>query len=137
MRYLIDGYNLFFKIEDQFLPLEKKREKFLHAFDKAVDNYRFQILIIFDGYYQNNENFASKKALSNIEVSFSPQHLSADQYLLELLEWNATNTTLITSDQELSKKASLLGAKILSTEQFLCFILNKKIINLLKKNHQS
>ena len=82
--------------------------------------------MVFDSHYQNSEDFASKRTLSNIEVSFSPKNLSADQYLLELLEWDSKNTTLVTSDRELSKKGSFLGAKILSIEKFVNFILKKQ-----------
>ncbi|MEM8728191.1 MAG: hypothetical protein AAGE99_05805, partial [Chlamydiota bacterium] len=48
------------------------------------------------------------------------------QYLLELLEWDSKNTTLVTSDKELSKKSFFLGAKTLSIEKFMNFILKKQ-----------
>lgn len=126
MRYLIDGYNLFFKLQEELLPLEEKREEFLHLFDEVVGELKLQALIVFDSHYQNSEVFASKRILSHVEVSFSPKNLSADQYLLELLEWSSKNTTLVTSDRELSKKGSFLGAKTLSIEKFVAFILKKQ-----------
>ncbi len=126
MRYLIDGYNLFFKLQEELLPLEEKREEFIRLFDEVVGELKLQVLMVFDSHYQNSEDFASKRTLSNIEVSFSPKNLSADQYLLELLEWDSKNTTLVTSDRELSKKGSFLGAKTLSIEKFVNFILKKQ-----------
>ncbi|MEM8727604.1 MAG: NYN domain-containing protein, partial [Chlamydiota bacterium] len=108
MRYLIDGYNLFFKLQGERLPLEEKREEFIHLLDRFVATFKIQVLMVFDSHYRNGKDFASKRPLSNIEVSFSPKNLSADQYLLELLEWDSKNTTLVTSDKELSKKSFFL-----------------------------
>lgn len=126
MRYLIDGYNLFFKLQEELLPLEEKREAFIRLLDEVVGELKLQTLIIFDSHYHNSKHFASKRKLINIEVSFSPKNLSADEYLLELLEWDSKNTTLVSSDRELSKKGFFLGAKILSIEGFVNFILKKQ-----------
>ncbi len=123
MRYLIDGYNLFFKLEDEILPLEEKREKFISLLDEEVGDLRLQVLLIFDSHRKNAEDFASKRKLKNLEVSFSPRNLSADHYILELLEWDAKNTTLVTSDKKLAMEATHHGAKIESIEGFVQFIL--------------
>ncbi len=126
MRYLIDGYNLFFKLEEEILPLEEKREEFITLLDQVVGNLRLNVLLIFDSHYQNAENFASKRKLTHLEVSFSPKNLSADQYILELLEWDAKNTTLVTSDRELGRKGIYLGAKEMSIEAFVAFIIREE-----------
>ncbi|MCP5505478.1 MAG: NYN domain-containing protein [Chlamydiales bacterium] len=126
MRYLIDGYNLFFKLEEEILPLEEKREEFLTLFDQVVDQLKLNVLMVFDSHYENSGHFASKRKLSHLEVSFSPKNLSADDYILELLEWNAKQITLVTSDRELSKRGSFLGAKTLSIESFVAFIIKKQ-----------
>lgn len=126
MRYLIDGYNLFFKLEEEILPLEEKREEFLTLFDQVVVELKLNVLIIFDSHYENSAHFASKRKLSHLEVSFSPKNLSADDYILELLEWNAKQTTLVSSDRQLSKRGSFLGAKTMSIEAFVGFIIKKQ-----------
>ena len=126
MRYLIDGYNLFFKLEEEILPLEEKREEFISLLDEEVGNLRLKVLLIFDSHRENAEAFASKRKLKNLEVSFSPQNLSADHYILELLEWDAKNTTLVTSDKKLAMEAKHRGAKIESVEGFVRFILQRR-----------
>ena len=126
MRYLIDGYNLFFKLEEEILPLEDKREEFISLLDEEVGNLRLKVLLIFDSHRENAEAFASKRKLKNLEVSFSPQNLSADHYILELLEWDAKNTTLVTSDKKLAMEAKHHGAKIESVEGFVRFILRRR-----------
>jgi len=126
LRYLIDGYNLFFKLEEEILPLEEKREEFISLLDEEVGNLRLKVLLIFDSHRENAEAFASKRKLKNLEVSFSPQNLSADHYILELLEWDAKNTTLVTSDKKLAMEAKHHGAKIESVEGFVRFILRRR-----------
>lgn len=126
MRYIIDGYNLFFKLEEEILPLEEKREEFLTLFDHVVNQLKLNVLIIFDSHHEISGHFASKRTLSYLEVSFSPKNLSADDYILELLEWNARQTTLVTSDRELVRRGSFLGAKTLSIQAFVSFIIKKQ-----------
>ncbi|MCB1110300.1 MAG: NYN domain-containing protein, partial [Chlamydiia bacterium] len=80
----------------------------------------------FDSHRENAEDFASKRKLKNLEVSFSPKNLSADHYILELLEWDAKNTMLITSDKRLAMEAKHHGAKVQSIEGFVQFILRRR-----------
>lgn len=124
--YLIDGYNLFFKLQEDILPLEEKREEFIFLLDKEAEDLQLQISIVFDSHQKNAQDFGSKKLLKNLEVIFSPKNLSADEYLLEFLEWNAKNITLVTSDVGLTKKACYLGAKTESIEKFIAFILRRR-----------
>lgn len=126
MKYLIDGYNLFFKLEEDILPLEEKREEFISLLDQEVGSLRLNVLLIFDSHRENAEDFASKRKLKNLEVSFSPKNLSADHYILELLEWDAKNTMLITSDKRLAMEAKHHGAKVQSIEGFVQFILRRR-----------
>lgn len=126
MKYLIDGYNLFFKLEEEILPLEEKREEFIHLLDQEVGDLRLEALIIFDSHNKNAEDLASKRKLKHLEVSFSPKNLSADHYIIELLEWDAKNTTLVTSDKRLGMEAKGQGAKIESIEGFVKMILRRR-----------
>ncbi|MCB1107319.1 MAG: NYN domain-containing protein, partial [Chlamydiia bacterium] len=125
MRYIIDGYNLFFKLEEDILPLKEKRESFISLLDDKVGNLCLNVTVVFDSHRENSEDVASQKRLKNLEVSFSPKNLSADQYILELLEWNSTNTTLVTSDKKLALLARSKGAKTESIEGFIKFILRR------------
>ena len=125
MRYLIDGYNLFFKIEHNILPLQKKRNLFLQTLDHELKGLNMHVTLIFDSDHQHAHPFASKQPLETLDVVFSPKHLSADHYILELLSWHSQNTTLITSDRELKTKATHLGAKTQSIEEFLHFLEKK------------
>ena len=125
MRYLIDGYNLFFQLQETILPLEEKREEFIALVDSELGNSQLRAMMVFDSHQENSSDFASQKRYQHLEVVFSPKGLSADHYLLELLEWDAKNTTLVTSDQSLAKRAKHLGAKTLTVKGFVSYILNR------------
>ena len=82
--------------------------------------------VIFDSQSHYGKDFASKKKLRHLEISFSPKNLSADCYILELLEWDAKNTTLVTSDNHLAREAKSRGAKTLSIEKFVAMIRKRR-----------
>ena len=126
MRYLIDGYNLFFKLKEEILPLEKKRNEFIELLDQEVGDLGLNALLIFDAHVENNHDYAPKRKFNHLEISFSPSTLSADDYILELLEWNSKNTTLITSDKSLGDRAKHLGAKVKTVEAFTQLISKKR-----------
>ena len=128
MHYLIDGYNLFFAIENKILPLEAKRDNFICALNQEIAIADLNATLIFDGNKQNSGVFPSKQELSALDVTFSPEGLSADDYILELLTScpNPKMEIVVTSDRELSKKSTFLGAKTKTIESFLKFLLKKK-----------
>jgi predicted RNA-binding protein with PIN domain len=126
LRYLIDGYNLFFKLKEEILPLEEKRNEFIALLDEEVGDLHLNAFLIFDSHIENSHDYASKRTLKHLEISFSPKNLSADHYILELLEWSSKNTTLVTSDKSLGVKAKHLGAKVKTIEAFVEFILKKR-----------
>ena len=126
MRYLIDGYNLFFKIQQNVLPLQKKRDTFLEDLDVEIAALRINATLVFDSHQEHADIFPSSMQMQALEVVFSPKHLSADGYILELLSWDSHQTTLVTSDRELSLKATHLGAQTTTIEEFIALILRRR-----------
>ena len=126
MRYLIDGYNLFFKIQQNVLPLQKKRAHFLEDLDHEIAALNMHATLVFDSHQTQAEIFPSSKKMEALEVVFSPENLSADLYILELLSWDSHQTTLVSSDRELTIKATYLGAKTQSIEEFIALILRRR-----------
>jgi len=66
MHYVIDGYNLFFKIQNQINPLEEKRENFVHALNREVQALNLNVTIVFDSQKSNAPAFPSKKELESL-----------------------------------------------------------------------
>lgn len=131
MHYIVDGYNLFFRIENQVLPLDQKRETFIESLSYEISTLKLNVTLIFDSGMTHQESFPTKKQLEGLEVIFSPQGLSADEYILELLDYQKSHTeTIVTSDRELAQKVKFLGGKTQTIESFLKMILHKQ-----KKTH--
>ena len=120
MNYVIDGYNLFFRIEDEVNPLEKKRELFIAALSDALEHLHLHATLIFDSHRRHAAIFPTKKDLPALEIIFSPKGLSADEYILERLtiEKRPQSQIIVTSDRELSERAKHLGAKTKTIESF-------------------
>jgi len=120
MKYVIDGYNLFFHLEDEVNPLEKKREHFISSLNEALKQLRLHATLIFDSHQSHSAIFPTKKELSALKIIFSPQGLSADEYILERLRGDKRPQTqvIVTSDRELGERVKHLGAKTKTVESF-------------------
>jgi len=128
MNYVIDGYNLFFRIEDEINPLEKKRELFIAALNDALETLHLHATLIFDSHHSHASIFPTKKALSALEIIFSPEGLSADEYILERLrvEKRPQTQIVVTSDRELGGRAKHLGARTKTIESFFKMLSERK-----------
>lgn len=125
MRYLIDGYNLFFRIQQETDPLQKHRERFLKDLVMKIKILNIHATLIFDSNHKYANFLPSCKTFETVDVVFSPKNLSADCYILELLTWNSHLITLVTSDQELALQAKNLGAHTQSIEEFIALLLKQ------------
>lgn len=134
MKYVIDGYNLFFHIEDEANPLEKKRELFISALNNALSELHLHAILIFDSHQTHAAVFPTKKDLSALEIIFSPEGISADEYILERLraEKKPQLQVIVTSDRELIRHAKHLGAKTKTIESFFEMLSRRSA----KKNSQ-
>ena len=128
MHYIIDAYNLFFRLEKQTAPLAKKREEFLQCLVEEMELCRLSATLIFDSGSTHTSPFPSTKSLKQLQITFSPHGISADEYILECLKIKkfSQNTTLVTSDKDLGKKGRSLGAKTMTVEGFLELVQAKK-----------
>ena len=131
MHYIIDAYNLFFRLEEKITPLEEKREEFVQSFIKEMEHCQLSATLIFDSGFTHRGLFPSTKSVNRLQITFSPHGISADDYILECLKIRKTslNTTIVTSDRDLAKKARDLGAKTLSIEEFMKKLQSKKNTN--------
>lgn len=128
MHYIVDGYNLFFSIEDELNPFKEKRQDFIAILNEMLEKFHFHVSLIFDSHYTNASTFPSKQELSSLAVIFSPQGLSADEYILEQLRTkkNPNQYIVVTSDRELMQKANNLGAQTKTIKNFLQILTRHK-----------
>lgn len=126
--YLIDGYNFLFRIKgNSFSSLEKNRKALLVLLNEELSSLQLSVSIIFDG--SDPICLHARRAIfDSLEVIYTSDVQSADEYLIEMLEQakHPAHYTIITSDRELSRKCRSLGAKTLTVEAFLHFIQEKQ-----------
>ena len=129
MHYLIDGYNLFFRIATEIDPLEKNRTLIIAFINQHIAKTRLTVTVIFDSQTEHASLFPSRHSLSSLEVVYSPKNQTADDYILEYLEArkHPQQFTVITSDKALANKARELHAKTLSIEKFISWLEKKEL----------
>ena len=138
MNYVIDGYNLFFRIEDQASPLKKTREDFIVTLNDALQRLHLHATLIFDSHQMHATSFPTKKELSALEIIFSPMGLTADEFILEQLTTakRPETQTIVTSDRELRERAKHLGAKTKTIENFFEMLAKRQVKKTPQKNEK-
>ncbi len=128
MHYIIDGYNLLFKTGEKIHPLQNSRQNIIDILGDLAENLKFHLSIVFDSSIEESSLFPSSYQKSGLEVIYSPRGSSADDYIVELLTVTKTvkNTTVITSDRELSMKCKQEGAKTLKIEDFFDLLIKRQ-----------
>ena len=124
MRYLIDGYNLLFASPSKE-TLQKKREQVLRFLASYSSCFPLLLVVVFDG--QNKAPDIVRTHIGNLEVIYTAKNQTADAFILEeLLAIKPKQSTIVSSDHALTKKAKALGAHTMSVEAFLAFLEKKK-----------
>lgn len=119
-RYIIDGYNLLFRIFPQatFSDLEGKRRLLISALNTIAKLFSYDIMLLFDGTHGGHIE-VMKSHIGEIEVLFSPKGMTVDQLVLNANSDFFTHAKLVTSDERLSRMMGLKGVRSISGESFL------------------
>jgi len=119
MFYYIDGYNLIFSLVDSSRPLAQQREKIIRFLQKEFGSLGWKGIIVFDGSHKRGEESGLGYA-SPLEIAYTPKGQTADEYILEKLEWGKKIAlmTVVSNDRGLTRQARSLGAKTESNEAF-------------------
>jgi predicted RNA-binding protein with PIN domain len=127
MRYLVDGYNLFFHITKNPNPFQKKRDQIVQLLDQEIVKSGLQVTAVFDSSEKRNSGI-TRKHLEGIEVIFTSEGLSADEYILEMIACSSTpqQLTIVTEDQELLRKSRSLGSLTMQIPEFLALMIKKQ-----------
>ncbi|MBS0650192.1 MAG: NYN domain-containing protein [Verrucomicrobia bacterium] len=137
MRYLIDGYNLLFRIAKPGRALEKKREALIAELNQVIDDFKLKATVVFDGSHPGISH-AMRHHFAALEIIYTYQNLSADEYIIE--EVNSARRPeeiiVITSDRGLAQTCKNLGAKTQTIETFISS-LKKKTMKKKKKQREA
>ncbi len=128
MHYLIDGYNLLFKLSSPAKrPLEKKRLLLISELNEVVSLLKLNATIVFDGSLPLPAE-TTRQHFDALEIVYTTAEQNADAYIIKEVE-NArrpSQITVITSDRSLTMQCRSLGAQAQSIHDFLAFIQKKK-----------
>ncbi len=127
MHYIVDGYNLLFRLVKAPRPLQRTRERFLKTLDDEVAEAQINVIIIFDSAEKKLAG-VSRRHLEAVEVIFTSEGLSADEYILEKIcnSKQPKQQTVVSADRELLRKAKQLGAAPMNFADFFALLLKRK-----------
>jgi len=135
MHYIIDGYNLMFRVLRAGDDLQEQRELIISDLNEKIQLLNLNVTIVFDAHYQYGEE--SRSLFQSLEIYFTAQGESADEFILKCVKAspNPRQVTVVTSDNKLAWAARRMLAKTESIKEFMSW-LNKRYKNRLQKKEQ-
>lgn len=119
MHYIIDGYNLLFRMLTEGVDLQEKRQNFIKNLNKKVQLTNIHVTIVFDSNERTFESLVSHyKALA---IQFTSKGVTADDWIIDRIKRSTKpeNKTVVTSDKSLSRSVKSYHGKTETVEQFV------------------
>lgn len=137
MTILVDGYNLLFKLKIKAKTLELSRNRVTFLLNTIAQERNLNLILIFDGKQEKGLGF-SKKQVGVIEIIYTADGETADDYILDYIERNSNPAQflVITTDRDLSIKVRRLGAECKDIDYLLFEHRLKKDKNITKPSYE-
>jgi uncharacterized protein len=135
MHYVIDGYNMFFRLKYDDDDLQHQRDIMLEDLYKKVAVTGLDVSIVFDAAFHLGER--SRSYLDELEILFTGEGETADDYILDALQstFHPEQTIVVTSDRILARRARSYLAHTETVEEFISK-LNRSYKNKLRQRTQ-
>jgi predicted RNA-binding protein with PIN domain len=135
MHYYIDGYNLMFRMAQAEDSLQTQRDKIIRSLNSKIQVLGIHAVLVFDSHHVIGE--ATRCRFKNLEIVFTSEGETADEYILEALRYsgNSTEHIVVTSDKQLARMLRGRLVKTESVEKF-CEWLNTRYKNKLRKQKE-
>lgn len=132
MHYLIDGYNLMFRVLKAGDDLQKQRERIIHDLNAKIQFLGLDATLVFDAQYQFGA--AQRTHYKQVEILFTAEGETADDYILHELKssQHPAGYTVVTSDKKLAWLSRRRLAHTEEVDEFLGW-LNKRYKNKLRR----
>lgn len=132
MLYIIDGYNLMFKVLRAGDDLQKQRTTIIRDLNAKVQLLGVDALLVFDAQYKYGE--AQRSHYNYLEIHFTAQGEIADDYIVKYVKGHLdpAKVTVVTSDKKLSWQVRRKGAHTETVDEFLS-LLNRRYRNKIKQ----
>ncbi len=127
MQYLVDGYNLLFRLSKSHLALQEKRIHLISTLNDAIEQASFDVTLVFDG-ADDSIPYPMRRHFDAISLYYTTRGLTADDFILHTIKaaQHPQHYTVVTNDRDLAISCKVHGAKTLSLESFLAFLIKKK-----------
>ncbi len=128
MHYIVDGYNLLFRILTSSVDLATRRQQIVENLNKKVKLLGIHVTIVFDSHYRLEES--TKSHFEALEIQFTSRGITADEWIIEKVQKISNSETIIvvTSDKKLALMVRGSSVKTESIEEFVT-TLNKRVKN--------
>ena len=125
--YLIDAYNLLFRLAKSRAALKTQRHEFIERLNEFIASLGLNVTLIFDGADPFSKHHA-REHFDALEIIYTPKGLSADTFILEKLDASRRpeNYVVVTNDRDLATSCKVRKAKHLTIEQFISLLQKKK-----------
>jgi predicted RNA-binding protein with PIN domain len=106
--------------------LQNQRENVIALLNEQSHALKLNLTLVFDG-SQPKPAEAKRGHFDALEIVYTPEDQSADDYILKELEnaLNPNQEVVVTSDRELARRSILLGARTQSIEAFIAALVKK------------
>lgn len=122
--YLVDGYNLLFKLPGKHHSLEIKRRALLDLLEKQIAEFDLSVTIVFDG-AQRDPLLSVRSHFKSMEVVYTAANQTADDYIFDRIAEHPRRHIVVTSDRDLATKCKALGAQTQKIQEFLTSLVTK------------
>lgn len=128
MRYIIDGYNFFFQLQEEIDPFHKARDAFIDKLTEYLASLNIRSELIFDSSVSNHLQFATKRSERCVDIIFSPAGTTADDYIIEKLstEKYPQTVTVVSDDNGVLRRSVDLCAHTQNVSNFLQLLSRRK-----------
>ncbi len=127
MHYLVDAYNLLFRIQKKIPKLENGRKLLIEQINEAASSLNLVVTLVFDGASKHLPH-ALRAHFDAIAIVYTPESQTADEYIIqEVIEaCHPSQITVVSNDRELSQKCRLHKAHIQTIENFFEMLIKKE-----------
>jgi len=120
MLYIIDGYNLLFRLFHSEKKFETQRNLVIEFLNEKASSLNLNINLIFDG-HQTDQNLSNRSYYDRLKVIYTPKDQTADDYILEMIFFSKSPSGIIviSSDKALETEAKNMKAQTQSIDAFI------------------
>lgn len=131
MHYIIDGYNLLFRILTKGESLASQRQHIIESLNRKIQVIGIDVSIVFDSNY--NITDTPKSHYKHLAIQFTSKGMTADEWIIDHLKRSThpEHTIVVTSDKRLAVSIRQCSGKVDSVEDFVTN-LNKRYKNKLE-----